>query len=212
VQISPTDADWAFANEVHGAFVAKPGAQYIATAFALAHLSAVLNSERPHTVLEFGAGIGTITQLLLQHPSHISHVTATEKNPFCVQEFAKNIGAHYAGRYELVTEIDRLLLLNKRYDLVVIDGLLEPDQYKLITLGTTCFVEGSRTPTRRELNEQLANRGLNCPFENYNRGTRYFSFYMRHDSDTGQRSPKFKFRRVLKGCWIGKVGVLETRA
>ena len=210
MHISPSDADWALANEVHRAFAVKPGAQYIATAFALAHLSAVVNAERPETVLEFGAGIGKITRLLLQHPSHISQVTATKNNPFYIQELAKNIGDRYEGRYELVTDTDRSFSYDKRYDLVVIDGLLTPEQYKVLTLGTTCFVEGSRTRTRRELNEQIANRGLNCPFVNYNRGTRYFTFYIRRDSEPERRRPKFKFRRVLKGCWVGKVGVMES--
>ena len=94
----------------------------------------------------------------------------------------------------------------------MIDCLLTPDQYEVFTFGTTCFVEGSRAPTRRELNAQLAKRGLNCPFVNYNRGTRYFSFYIRRDSEPEQRRRKFKFRRILKGCWVGKVGVMESRA
>ena len=210
MHISPTDADWALAREVHGAFAPKPGARHIASAFALAHLSAVLNSERPDSVLEFGAGIGTITHFLLQHPSQVTRVTATEENQFCIQQLAKNIGARFAGRYELVTEVGGLSANNSHYDLVVFDGLLEPDQYKVVTLGTTCFVEGSRTSTRRELNEQLASRGLNCPFVNYNRGTRYLNFYMREDPETGRRRPKFKFRKVLKGCWVGKVGASES--
>ena len=205
MHITPNDADWALATEVHESFARKSGARHIASPFALAHLSAVLNSERPVSVLEFGAGIGTTTYLLLSHPSRIARVTATEDNQFCIEEFAKNIGDQFKERYELVTKVKGLAVNSSHYDLVVIDGLLEPDQYKLITLGTTCFVEGSRRPTRRELNEQLASRRLNCPFVNYNRGTRYFHLSMHHDPETGRRRPKFKFRNVLKGCWIGKV-------
>ena len=205
MQVCPTEADWALAREVHGLFASKSGARHIASEFALAYLNALLNDSHPKHVLEFGAGIGTITTCLLNHPSRIAQVTATEENEFCIGELSKNIGDRYAGRYQLVTEPFGLDVRNVHYDLVVVDGLLASEHYEVITLGTICFVEGSRTPTRLAINEELAGRNLVCLFVNFNRGTRYFHFGMREDPKTGRRRLKFKFRKVLKGCWIGKV-------
>jgi SAM-dependent methyltransferase len=205
VEIEPNEADWSLARDVHRRFSEEPGAGHIATDFALAHLGAVLNQARPLHVLEFGAGIGTITHFLLNHPIRVARVVATEENAFCIDQLAKNIGDGYAGRYELVTDPSRLDFNDIHYDLVVVDGLLAIEQYKALTLGTICFVEGSRTPTRRAINEALAVQNLTCLFVNFNRGTRYFHFSMDEDPATGRRRPKFKLRKVLKGCWIGKV-------
>ena len=209
MQIYPTEADWSLAREVHRLFASKPGARHIASEFALAHLGAVLNQAHPDRVLEFGAGIGTITYFLLNHPGGIAQVTATEENEFCIGELSNNIGDRYAGRYRLVTEPARLDVSTGHYDLVVVDGLLASEHYEVLTLGTICFVEGSRTPTRRAINEALAGRNVVCRFVNFNRGMRYFNFGMREDPKTGRRRPKFKFRMVLKGCWIGKVAPLD---
>ena len=125
MQVCPTEADWALAREVHGFFAPKPGARHIASEFALAYLHTLLNDSHPKHVLEFGAGIGTITTCLLNHSSRIAQVTATEENEFCIGELSKNVGDGYAGRYQLVTEPTDLDVRNVHYDLVVVDPARE---------------------------------------------------------------------------------------
>jgi predicted O-methyltransferase YrrM len=72
VKIEPSEADWAFAKSIRDEFKRKPGSQHIASEFALAYLSALLNKVKPDSVLEFGAGIGTVTYFLMKHPANIS--------------------------------------------------------------------------------------------------------------------------------------------
>lgn len=86
MKVEPSALDWAYAKSVYDEFSQKPGAQHIASEFALAHLGAVLNKVKPNSVLEFGAGIGTITHFLLKHPANIGHVTTTENNPYCLDQ------------------------------------------------------------------------------------------------------------------------------
>lgn len=76
--------DKRFASEVHSRFSSKSGSERIATKFALAHLSAVLNKYKPMDVIEYGAGIGTVTYALLSHPVGIKKLTTTEQNDFCL--------------------------------------------------------------------------------------------------------------------------------
>lgn len=57
----PNEEDWAVAESVHTRFLARPGAGHIASPYALAHLAAILRQAEINSVVEFGAGIGTLT-------------------------------------------------------------------------------------------------------------------------------------------------------
>ena len=162
MQVCPTEADWALAREVHGFFAPKPGARHIASEFALAYLHTLLNDSHAKHVLEFGAGIGTITTCLLSHPSRPILTSAT-----------------FITTWSWSTACSRA-----------------SEHYEVITLGTICFVEGSRTPTRLAINEKLAGRNLVCPFVNFNRGTRYFHFSMR-ESKKMARLPAGRTARAI---------------
>lgn len=205
VDLQPNSSDWALARNVHAEFARKSGAQHIATEFALAHLSALVRTANPTKVLEFGAGIGTISQLLLNHPNTIGHLTATESNGFCIDALTEEFCGRFSGRFDLVTDPKCLDLKQRTFDLVVIDGLLEPEQFDALKEGSFCFVEGSRKSTRKTISQELQRRNLTITFVNYNRGVRYFDWSMQHPDGRARRFPKFKFRKVLKGCWVGKV-------
>lgn len=205
MQVEPSESDWSFAKLVYDEFSQKPGAQHIASEFALAHLSAVVNKVKPASVLEFGAGIGTITNFLLKHPVNIGHVTTTENNPFCLEQFAANISEEYSGRYDLIVDEGTLVPGQTSYDLVIVDVMLGRPSYAYLDRGTTCFVEGTRSVNRREIDDELAARGLRCDFVNYNRGVKYFSLDLRRSKKYGFLYPKFRFSKVRKGCWIGAV-------
>ena len=204
--LQPNDADWQLAKSVSDEFSSKPGAQYIAKKFAMAYLSALLREIKPASVLEIGAGIGTITDLLLRHPDRPRDVTATEDHPFCLEQFALNVPQAAAEGCRLLTDQDLLDADRDSFDLVVIDAAVSDANYALFKSGTICFVEGARGATRREMNSALEARNLTCDFVNYNRGMRYFSFSLRKDLETGKTLPKFRFRNIRKGCWVGTVG------
>lgn len=53
LEVDVSDEDWRHARLIFSEFKSKPGSEYIATEFALAHLSAILTTRRPQTVLEF---------------------------------------------------------------------------------------------------------------------------------------------------------------
>ena len=117
MKVKPSGSDWAFAKSVYDEFLQKPGARHIASKCAPAYLSAVLNKVKPRSVLKFGAGIGTITYFLMKHPANIGHVTTTENNPFCLEQFAANIPEEFSGRYDLIVDNATLVLGQRPYDL-----------------------------------------------------------------------------------------------
>jgi hypothetical protein len=205
MKVEPSDTDWAIAKSVFDEFSQKPGAQHIASEFALAHLSAVINKVKPNSVLEFRAGIGTITYFLLNHPANIGHVTTTENNEYCLEQFAANMPEEFLGRYDLVVDDSTLVPGQKSFDLVIIDNSVSQPSYAYLDRDMICFVEGARSTNRQEVENELASRGLRCDFVNYNRGTQYFSLVLRRSKKLGIPYPKFRLRKVTKGCWIGAV-------
>jgi len=205
MKIEPSATDWAFAKSVRDEFLQKPGSQHIASEFALAYLSAVLNEVKPRSVLEFGAGIGTITSFLMKHPTNIDHVTTTESNAFCLEQFAANIPEEYRGRYDLIADDSNLIPGHRRYELVIVDHSVGKQGCAFLDPGMICFVEGGRTRTRQEIQGELAGRGLRCNLANYNRGMRYFSMGLRRTKKTGIPYPKVHIAKARKGCWIGVV-------
>ena len=205
MKVEPSESDRAFAQTVHKEFSQKPGAQHIASEFALAHLSAVLNKVKPRSVLEFGAGIGTITYFLMKHPANVGHVTTTENNQFCVEQFAANIPEEFSSRYDLVVDDGTLVPGQRPYDLVIVDDSVSAQGCAYLDQGMICFVEGGRSTNRQEIQDELAGRGLRCDFVNYNRGTKYFRIVLRRSKKYGIPYPLFLLRKVRKGCWIGAV-------
>ena len=165
---------------------------------------------KPKSVLEFGAGIGTITHFLLKHRANIGHLTTTENNPYCLEQFAANISEEFAGRYELIVDDGTLAPGQRSYDLVIIDDSVSSLGYAYLDRGMTCFVEGARSTNRREVESELSGRGLRCDFVNYNRGTQYFSVVLRRSKKSGIPYPAFRFFKVPKGCWIGAVEPMPT--
>jgi hypothetical protein len=208
LEIEPTDLS--LARAVHMEFSRKPGAEHIASEFALAHLSALVRIVKPYRVLEFGAGIGTISRLLLQHTDRIRRLVATESNQFCLDQLAKNIKGVDADRFHLISDPKPDYIRHAPYDLVVIDGLLDADQFAGLGTGTLCFIEGSRNSTRRAIVIALKARGLKCHFVNYNQGIQYCRLD-RFDSAGRRRViPKFRLRKELKGCLIGMLSAEQS--
>ena len=210
MNVTPSEADWELARSVGNEFRPKPGSEYIASDFALAHLSAVLNAIRPDSVLEFGAGIGTITYFLMKHPVSIGHLTTIENHPFCLAQFAANIPAEFEDRYELVNEIGDVAPGARRYDLVIVDHTVGKEGCALFEQGVVCFVEGARGKTRQLFNAELGERGLRCDLTNYDRERRNFSLSIEHCARSGLPYPKIRFPRTIKGCGIGVVEPIGT--
>lgn len=209
MQLTPNDDDRALAKRIFDRFAHRPGAQHIATEFALTYLSALLRTRKPASVLEFGAGIGTITYMLMEHPCGIKHVTSTEDHPFCLEQLDINLPPEMKDRLELIERQDRLGDIDRDFDLIIVDGELgAPDKLHFLNDRVACFVEGARTSTRKTVNQHLASRGLACHFINYNRGRKLVSMTWRKKRRLGIQLPKLQFNKTIKGCWVGIVSEL----
>ncbi len=209
MQLTPSNDDRAIAKGVFDHFINRPGAQHIATEFALAYLSALLRTRKPSSVLEFGAGIGTITYMLLDHPCGIEHVTSTEDHPFCLEQLDMNLQPEMRDRLNLIKDQDKLGDIHGDFDLVIFDGeFCAPEKLHFLDNRVACFIEGARTSTRNTVNEELARRGLACEFTNYNRGQKLVSMAWRKKRWLGMPLPKLRFNKTIKGCWVGIVSEL----
>ena len=208
MEIVPTAEDERLAGEIYERFRAKPGSARIASAFALAHLAALLRERKPRSVLEIGAGIGTVTWLLLAHPAGVERVVATEDVPFCLEQLDRNLTPEMKNRLHLVTEPGAFASVQGPFELLIIDGVWnwEAVAARLVE-GSACFVEGQRKRERAGLGEALRGRNLDCAFTPYRRGFRIqFSWEWPTPGRTLVVWPKVRLkRRSLKGCWIGEV-------
>lgn len=159
MMISPGIHDWITAARIHRRFVSRPGADHIASRTSLAHLTAVLRTFECKRVLELGAGIGTITYLLLQKQRE---VVALEHNSFCQHQLELNIPPDLRSHLRLVSdgaEIDGV------FDLVIIDGKIPPATHRFLTPGTICFAEGSRRHTIARFQNRAQSAGLRFEME-----------------------------------------------
>lgn len=209
MHLTPDDDDRALARATFEQFADRPGAQHIATEFALTYLSALLRTLQPTSVLEFGAGIGTITSMLLEHPCGIEHVTCTEDNAFCLEQLDANLRPEQRERLMLIKEPGRLGEIDRNFDLIIFDGEFGiSEKLHVLDDRVACFIEGARTRTRKAVNQHLAGRGLACNFTNYNRGRKLVSMAWQKKRRFGMRLPKLRFNRTLKGCWVGVVSEL----
>ncbi len=202
--IEPSATDREFARKVHRLFAAKPGSERIATDFALAHLAAILRQHRPRSVLEFGAGIGTITHLLLAHPARPERVLSTEENAFCLQQLENNISPELRQGWTLIPK-ERLGEYQEPFDLIIIDGhVMGIDLSAKMKPGTIIFAEGNRKPERAWMQELAARQGLAVDFTNHPRGRRWFFLqWTRHKKRLPW--PRIRLFMKMKGCWVGRV-------
>lgn len=195
MQIKPTSDDWRLARDIHKRFSRKTGSKHIATKFALAHLSAVLRTTEIRSVLEFGAGIGTISYLLLSELPDNVKVECTEHSAFCRTQLLHNIPP---GLYDrLVIHETKAPMLTKQFDLVIIDGSAFVNA-SCLGDGSLCFVEGTRKVARDKIQRSLAERNLTCNFQNYMVGNRIVWRMTRF------HVPRPRLKHI-KGCWIGRV-------
>lgn len=196
--IQPSRDDWRVAHEVHAKFAAKHGSDHIATEFALAHLAALVRTNKIESVLEFGSGIGTITYLLLKLLPPETKIVCAERNAWCREQFQLNIPAAQRERVNLLPEARPKI--EGTFDLVVIDGPVT-DGAAFLHIGSLCFLEGSRQETWAQVDESIKQLGLRCAMTpSYNWRTKI------KWTPTRFRIPRPQFRKFRKkGCWVGYV-------
>jgi 16S rRNA A1518/A1519 N6-dimethyltransferase RsmA/KsgA/DIM1 with predicted DNA glycosylase/AP lyase activity len=97
------------AGEIYRHFKQLPGSQYMATEKAIKGLVKWLKKRRPKTMLEVGAGIGTLTFASVGALSECCEgdgassyrLISIEDNSFCLSALKQNLKDHW-GRFELI--------------------------------------------------------------------------------------------------------------
>ena len=200
-QIGAAEAE--LARSIFQEFRAKPESQFIASEFALRRLAEFLSSNPVNSVLEIGAGIGTVTKLLLKHPRRPARIVSTEAVPLCIDHLMKNLSGIDRSGWSLVQGIEQLGR-DENFDLVIFDGTLDSvSQYRFFKEGTWCYVEGNRRDTRTALANFLQPSGLTIDMQGHFPGG-YKVRLARRKKPWLIPLPKLQIKKK-KGCYLGKV-------
>ena len=130
------------AQQNYNHFKQLEGSKHIATFSSQLNLLEVIEKYDIKNALDWGAGIGTITNLLMI--STDCYITAYELNEWCRDQFKKNLTL--TKRIELSNKFPLLA----QYDLIVIDDDISRKQIKKLVRGRKTkiiFIEGWRNKT-----------------------------------------------------------------
>ena len=156
--VEPSNWDRSYAEWVHKGYLHKPGSEKIASIPALTYLSACLRTFKPKSILELGAGIGTMTDFILTHPFRPSTFWTVEQNDFCQNALKVNLAHHNPDRYTVLTTLKELAAadIGGNVDLYVGDGgFYVPEEMRGAHSGTVFFAEGDRRKLRAMFTESL---------------------------------------------------------
>jgi len=214
MKVEVSGADCTLAADIHRVFSAKPHSQHIASKFALAHLAAILRTHKIESVLEIGAGIGTMTYLLLSMLPDSAAVECTEDNEICLSSLDANLPREMRSRLIIHRHAH---LVAGAFDLVVIDGAVNGVTASVFKAGSVCFAEGKRTKERRTIQQRLKECQMACAFTNYlpwrleftrrRIGWRPLRSRLKAWLGIEKPLPAITWR---KGCWIGRVEKIQT--
>ena len=141
------------------------GSDQIATRFALRIISEHLNEHRPKSILEIGAGIGTITELLIRElPT--AKIVSYENNAWCLSQLVKNINQK---QVQIITSHKSLLQTTESDFLIIDDYLDEETTFALISRvkPESVFIEGHRRRQRLYVMKSYKKMGWKINFKNY---------------------------------------------
>lgn len=154
------------ANQIWASFKEKPGSQHIASRVAVAALMKWLKREKPKSVLEIGAGIGTLTYTTIRTLNSVFQradftLISTENNEFCLQELDKNL-ADYKDQFMVVQSVSELPETPSTFDFIITDGGMYDDDSLFSRLGNRSFifVEGNREEQSLTLEKVLGERSF----------------------------------------------------
>ena len=169
------------AEDVFQRFRVLPGADLMASPCSIEGLFRLIDQQRPKRILEIGAGIGTLTSVIIAAAPAASCIVTIEEVPFCREQLTTNLGS----------DLDRLELrdaaenLPGEYDLLVVDGHQLINLVPHVARGGIVFVEGDRWEQRGALAASkrehcvthIRSLRLQGPEEHGAEGERYHSGY-----------------------------------
>ena len=143
---------------LHAWFSGRPGAEQIASVFALEALARWLCRREPARALDVGHGIGATTALLAWWLRTTAELVAVDDDPFCQAEARANLG-QLALRVLWFDRIPAYLGV----DLAVLDGpQVRPEDWKCLNPRAVVFIEGRRREQRAQLLTTLGEDGRPC--------------------------------------------------
>ncbi|MGB7201858.1 MAG: SAM-dependent methyltransferase [Pyrinomonadaceae bacterium] len=151
------------ADKIRGSFSHKEGSQHIAMRTAVSGLMRLLKREEPKSILEIGAGIGTLTyttiQTLARHGIEDYRYMCVENNEYCKQRLEENLQAMMA-RITMVDGVQFLPSVPESFDFMILDGgdHDDPSLFARLSDGATVFIEGGRAKQAAVLQTVLGDR------------------------------------------------------
>jgi precorrin-6B methylase 2 len=197
--VTPNEFDKEYGARFYRIYKKKLGSKWMATEQALIYLSACLRKFKPMTILELGAGIGTMTDAILSHPYHPKLLYTVEQNEFCLEQLTLNCSHHPRNKYNVLTTKTDIINSRLDLDLIVGDGGFKiMEEFRGTKLGTVFFVEGKRIGIQNMFKEYLPSNWT-IDFKEY--GVTY-KWSKGKIYRLGIPWPRIHRK---KGCWIGQV-------
>lgn len=141
------------AKGIFDRFLARPGSEHIASEFALAGLAYWLNRQRPRRILEVGAGIGCLSEVIGRWMASDfaafaeTEAVCVEDDPWCQTQWRENLKCLPPGM-RLADKVP----IHEYWDFVILDGpQIRPEDWAVLTPGATVFIEGGRRAQRTAL-------------------------------------------------------------
>lgn len=112
-----------FGKKEYLKFCNYEGSQHIASEFAIVEILKLIKQFNITSILEIGLGIGSISSTVLSAFKDKDLVyVGTEGNSFCLDSLRKNLTLENYNRLEIVDSFSDAIELNKKYNLIIIDG------------------------------------------------------------------------------------------
>ncbi|HEX7861992.1 MAG TPA: class I SAM-dependent methyltransferase [Verrucomicrobiae bacterium] len=154
-------------------------------------------------ILELGAGIGTMTEMMLMGNYGAKTVFTTESNDFCLNALQKNLTNPKDPRLHILTTESDLNKITKPLDLIVGDGgFYSPLEFQNSKPGTILFFDGNRSKLRTIAHDTLTKKQLKCEMQKLGNDEKIAVWRFKHVLGI-PLIPTRKKQRV--SCWIGFV-------
>lgn len=140
-------------SQIFKEFSAREGSQHIATRSSMFNVLRLLDAHKPSSILDWGAGIGTITSLCLTVTN--SKIDVFERDEWCREKFRTNVPS-FTGRVFLELECPK-------YDFVIVDDDITRRQIHSILRFKglkVVFIEGWRNRTVGHFSKRLLVHGF----------------------------------------------------
>ena len=156
------------ARDVTQLFREKTGSDEIAQEDALTQIGRVFYKTQPISVLDLGAGIGTISYFLSQLSTEANfELYLYEVNEFCQKSLLENLNGL---KFHLIKSVDELSKLSNQIDFVIIDDYINYEVTRKVLANCkpkSVFIEGHRRMQRMFVYKSFRSLNVKFMFKNF---------------------------------------------